>query len=81
VREDTEGTGQISLTRSVESFDCFSKCIEDKTCKRLTRIHPHIATSYSDCYSKSNVGIGSVEKDGQYAIIKGIFFTNTFDNL
>jgi len=63
-----------------KSFDCFSKCIEDTTCKRLTRIHPHIDT-YTDCFSKSNVGIGSAEQDGQYAIIKGIYFTNTFDNL
>jgi hypothetical protein len=69
-----------AFPKTDKSFDCFSKCIEDKTCKRLSRIHPN--NDWSDCYSKSNVGmIISPMIDGQYAIIKGIFFTNTFDNL
>jgi hypothetical protein len=63
--------GETNLTTTDKSFDCFSKCIEDKTCKRLIRIHPHYNT-WTNCFKKNSTIISNTPPiDGQFAIIKG----------
>ncbi len=68
VREDV--TGEVQLNKTDKSFDCFSQCIEDITCKRLSRIHPHFS-SYTDCFKKTSTTVSNTPSvDGQFAIIR-----------
>ena len=73
VREDTTPAGEFQYNKTNSSFDCFSECIKDTTCKRLVRIHPH-TDSWTDCYRKPSTILSNTtnQQDAQYAIIKGI---------
>ncbi len=72
VSNDTGKDETEHFPKTDKSFDCFSKCIEDTTCKKLSRIHPHFDTTYTDCFRKNSETIinPTPPKDGQFAIVK-----------
>ena len=77
VRENTISgpTYEVGYNKTDKSFDCFSECIKDTTCRRLSRIHPH-NNNWSDCFKKNSTILAPNEQDAQYAVIKGIICLN-----
>ena len=76
VREETISgpANEVGYNKTDSSFDCFSECIKDTTCRRLSRIHPH-NNSWTDCFKKnSTILANTTQQDAQYAVIKGMSY-------
>ena len=67
---------EVTYNKTDSSFDCFSECIKETTCRRLSRLHPH-TNSWSDCYKKTSTTLTTTtQQDAQYAVIKGLSYLN-----